>query len=334
MNIFITLDYELYFGPESGTPEKCILEPTTALLELVRPYGIKFTAFVDSGYLYALERQLEDYPELKKHYEQVSHQIRMLAAAGHGIELHVHPHWEDTFFDGEQWRMNTSRYKLADFPESEVSDIVTRYNTVLKSISGRAPVAYRAGGWCVQPFPPIGRALKKNGIHIDSSVYPKGYYKSNNQAFDFRGAPHYETQYSFSADPAKIDPEGSFVEIPISSYRVSPFFFWNFALKRLRSEPEHTSMGDGSAVPMSKKELIRYLTRPSNSVISMDGLKAGFLERSFGKYKEATANKGNFVIIGHPKAFTPFSLKVFEKFVRQHSKEHSFCTYTHPGKSY
>ncbi|MGK2860476.1 MAG: hypothetical protein ACSLE0_00965, partial [Chitinophagaceae bacterium] len=254
-----------------------------------------------------------------------------LADTGHGIELHVQPHWEDTFFDGKQWRMNTARYKLSDFQEPEVMEIVTRYTKVLQRISGKAPVAYRAGGWCAQPFPPIGRALKKNDIHIDSSVYPNGHYKSKNQAFDFREAPPYQTHYSFSTDPAQADTEGTFVEIPISSYRVSPFFFWNFALNRLTSSPEHKSMGDGNAVPISKKELLRYLTFPSNSVVSMDGFKADFLERSFRKYKEATANKGNFVIIGHPKAFTPFSLSIFKSFVHHHHKEHDFCTYAHPG---
>ena len=60
MNIYITLDYELFFGPDSGTVENCIIEPTEQLLNIVDPLGVKFVCFVDSGYLLALEKQMRD----------------------------------------------------------------------------------------------------------------------------------------------------------------------------------------------------------------------------------------------------------------------------------
>ena len=41
MNIYITLDYELFFAQESGSVEKSIIEPTQKLLDVVEHLGDK-----------------------------------------------------------------------------------------------------------------------------------------------------------------------------------------------------------------------------------------------------------------------------------------------------
>lgn len=328
MNIFITLDYELFFGIKSGSVEKCIIEPTQALLDIVESHGIKFTCFVDSGYLLALEKQMEDYPCLKEDYDKVTNQIKYLSQNGHGIELHIHPHWEDSYFDGSQWILNTTRYKLSDFDEKEVYRIVTNYTNVLKRVSGKPPVAYRAGGWSAQPFKVIGAALRANGITKDSTVYPGGYYQSQNQFFDFRSIPEYTTRYKFAHELTTPEIKGDFEEIPISSIKVGPTFFWSFALRKLKKEPEHVSYGDGAAIPMSKKEIIRLMTTSSYSVVSVDGYKSKLVSRAFSKYKQNIEDDGNFVLIGHPKAFTPYSLKKLEQFITETAQTDNYCTYS------
>src|SRR5690606_21790990 len=143
----------------SGSVEKCIIEPTEQLLQICDPLDVKFVCFVDAGYLWALEKFKTEFKHLEQDFHKVSAQIKKLSNQGHGIELHVHPHWEDSYYDGTRWVFDTSRYKLADFSDNDVMDIVTRYTGVLKNISGIAPVAYRAGGWSAQPFEPIKRAL-------------------------------------------------------------------------------------------------------------------------------------------------------------------------------
>ncbi|MDG3581302.1 hypothetical protein [Galbibacter pacificus] len=327
MNIYVTLDYELFFGARSGSVDKCIIEPTEALLKIVDPYNIKFVCFVDAGYLVQLERQKDQFLELQNDYNKVTQQIRYLADNGHGIELHVHPHWEDSYYDGRQWVFNTSRYKLSCFNQEEILDIVTRYNNVLKRVLGKAPVAYRAGGWSAQPFTPIKKALEKNNVFIDSTVYPNGYYNSANQVFNFRGVLQYKTEYNFSEDITKEDIHGSFKEIPISSFKLSPFFFWKFLIIKILKQKQHQSYGDGFALGMDKKEALRLLTLPSYSVVSIDGYKAKLLDKSFDKYIRKTSNSGNFVIIGHPKAFTPYSLKKITSFIEKRSSEHKFVIY-------
>ena len=186
MNIYITLDYELFFGTKSGSVDNCIIKPTEALLKIVEPYDIKFVFFVDVGYLVKLEEHKEQYSELQDDYLKITSQIKYLAKKGHGIELHIHPHWEDSYYDGNDWAFDTSRYKLADFSSEKIERIVTKYTKSLTRISGQTPKAYRAGGWSAQPFKEIGKALKANDIYIDSTVFPGGYYESSAQYYDFR----------------------------------------------------------------------------------------------------------------------------------------------------
>lgn len=327
MRIYITLDYELFFGPKTGTPEDCMLLPTSELMRISAPHGVRFTCFVDSGYLVALRRQQAEFPILEEHFDRVSAQLRDLVQQGHGVELHIHPHWEDSYYDGQCWQIDTSRYKLADFSKEEVRDIVERYTGVLAEITGKQPVAYRAGGWSAQPFAPIGEALSRQGIFTDSTVYPGGHYQSENQVFDFRGVPPYKTEYRFSQDLTREDPAGPFTEIPISAQRVSPLFYWKFAWTKLNKLPRHQPFGNGRAIVLSREGMIRSLTRSSVSVVSMDGYRSSQLKKAFRTYRKKTGDRGNFVIIGHPKAFTPYSLHTVKKFIEETSGSHQYRTF-------
>jgi len=146
-NILITLDYELFFGGDSGMVANCMLTPTHKLLEVLDRHNIKATFFVDSGYLVRAKAEQGKSEKLSKEYKAVVNQIKKLDEAGHSIQLHIHPHWEDSYHDGERWVMDTTRYKLHDFSEDEIDDIVYRYKKVLTDIVGDKVFAYRAGGW-------------------------------------------------------------------------------------------------------------------------------------------------------------------------------------------
>lgn len=328
MNIYITLDYELFFGEKSGSVEKCIIEPTNDLLRILDPYAVKAVFFVDAGYLYALKRQKEEHPQLQKDYAKISEQIKQLSKNEHGLELHIHPHWEDTFFSEDKgWIMNTSRYKIDDFSENKAIDIFDRYHNALAEISGKKAKAYRAGGWSAQPFSKIDNALRKQEIFIDSTVYPKGYYLSENQYFDFTNVPQYKTKYSFSKDLTIEDGEGPFTETPISSLRVSPVFFWKFALVKILKMKQHKAYGDGFAIKMEKHNIFKLLLKPSHTVISIDGYKASLIKKGIKRYRKNTNNQGNFVLIGHPKAFTKYSLTKVGQFVREYITTDNFTTF-------
>src|ERR1043166_4528695 len=152
MNIYITLDYEIYFGEQHGTVEKCIIYPTSELIRIAETHDVRFSFFVDCGFILKLDEFRGRFPVLEPDYKKITEQVRYLSSTGHDIQLHIHPHWEDSHFDGNKWIIDTRRYKLADFNEIEIADIVTRYKKVLTDLTGKKIFAYRAGGWCMQPF--------------------------------------------------------------------------------------------------------------------------------------------------------------------------------------
>lgn len=324
MRIYITLDYELFFGRISGSVEDCIIKPTQKLLEILDPHNIKLTLFVDAGYLMALKRQEEEFPQLSEDYNTIAAQIDELYQKGHSIQLHIHPHWEDSYFKNGKWEFNTNRYKLTDFNNAEILDIVSTYHNCIKEITKKPCTAYRAGGWSAQPFTAIGAALESENIFTDSTVFPGGYYQSEQQLYDFTQVPMHAPRYNFHNNLTTPVAQGKFLELPIAAHRVSPVFFWKFAYHKILKKPEHKAYGNGAAIAKQKDDVFRLLTRSSNSVVSIDGYKASYLKAAFNRYNNAKSNPQDFVIIGHPKAFTPYSLKKVGEFVKNYQATHSF----------
>ena len=323
MKAMLTLDYELFLGGNAGTLEKCILEPTEKLLAVLDPFGVKASFFVDSGYIYRLMVEKQRNPNLQSDYEKIIKQISYLYANGHDIQLHVHPHWEDCKFENDQWKMDTRRFKLSDFDKKTVADIVDRYMSVLENAIEDDVFAYRAGGWCIQPFDHISTALSERGITVDSTVYRDG--RSHN--FDFSGILHNDSVWRFSSDPLVKEDDGDFMEIPIAAMSVSPMFYWMLAITRKMGKEKHKIFGDGSSVPASKNDLFRLLTRFSTIAVSMDGYKSSLLWRAFKKHKRKQKGQGYFVVIGHPKTFSSYSLNKLQQFLSDHTDQCEFTTY-------
>lgn len=331
MNIYITLDYELFFGDSSGDIHSCLLEPTNQLLKICNDYNVKLCFFVDVGYLLALKRCGKQHQKLLNNYELIVAQLRDLSSNNHDIQLHIHPHWEDSFYDGHRWVFDFSRYRLVDFEQTEISRIVKEYKEELENIAKRPVFVHRAGGWCLQPFEKLANSLYQNGIFVDSTVFLNGYNHSSTHFFDFRNSPDDITIWKFEKDPLCKSVSGSFVELPIASLRVSPVFFWLMAWNKLFGDKNlHGTWGKGRPIKNSKKQLFRLLTRVTNSVVSIDGFKASYLDKAFvlylKKFKDNIQNE-HFVIIGHPKSISNYSLLKLESFIKLRKDQHRFTTY-------
>jgi len=321
MNVYFTFDYELFFGSNTGTALNGIVKPTNELITIASQHNVKFTFFVDSGYLIKLIEYKDKYEYVQKEYDLVFSQIKQLDKLGHSIQLHIHPHWEDSYFNGKKWIIDTSRYRLHQFNEDEIEDIVYRYKKVLTDIIGDKVFAYRAGGWCIQPFDKISKALKKNNIWLDSTVFYGGENLSQTHFYDFKNAPK-KDMWHFENDSIVEETEGFFTEVPISSIKLNPLFFWRFALTKKIASDLHKIYGDGKPVGASKKDILKMLVKSTYSCVSCDGYKSKLLEKSYSVYQKS-GNK-NFVIIGHPKAQTTFSLKNIKFFLSKYKKAKAF----------
>lgn len=326
MQALLTFDYELFFGTHTGSVDKCMIEPTNALLDLCRKYGIRMTFFVDVGYLIKAEEYAERYPQLQADLDSVFDQIADMIALGCSVQLHIHPHWERSHYDGGKWQIVTDGcYRLDDFSDEEITRIVRSYRTWLEQLTERPVLSYRAGGWCIQPFSRLKNVFRELGIKADSSVFPGGSFRSPHYDFDFTAVPRFAPAYRFSDDVCVPDPNGPFTEYPITSWKYSPLFYWRlYALGRLQPS-RHKMIGDGSflAQPGRKKSVLTHYTW---NHVSADGFYAGMLE----KQAAFCERKGmeHFVVIGHPKGLTVYALERLEAFIRRNQNKLAFRTFS------
>lgn len=324
MNIYITHDYEIYFGENHGTVEKCIIYPTSELIRIANKHQVFFSFFVDCGFLLKLDEYRKKYPQLEKEYKKITEQVKFLSDSGHDIQLHIHPHWEDSYYNGEKWIIDIKRYKLIDFSETEIADIVYRYKKALFEITGKLVFAFRAGGWCLQPFTKLKKAFIENQITLDSSVFRNGSFSSEHYSYDFRTAPDKDI-YHFDDEPTNETPSGYFTELPISGIRNSPLFFWRLFFLGRKNPKLHKPLGDGRAMPAPgyRKNL---LTKFTNNPASIDGYNAHLLGRVLNTLIKK--KRGHMVVIGHPKALSPYSIKKLEEFIEKNKEHHNFTTYS------
>lgn len=310
MNVHITFDYELFFGTYSGSAEKCILEPTLKLLELARKHQVYFTFFVDAGYIYQLQQHTYDASCLQT-LHQVSAQLNTILQEGHEIGLHIHPHWDDSFFKNGKWHINTSRYKASDFTKTELIDLFERYHTALKTITGHSCSSYRAGGWCIQPFPQIREALISQHIFTDSSVYKGGYHQFSAHSYDFRQAPE-ATEWRFDTDECIPVENGRFQELAITPCTLSPFFYWQLYLRMKLNPAVYKPIGDGNWLK-DKKKIYRQFYTSTPHFASCDGFFASRLMATYKQLKKQ--NLQRMVILGHPKSLAPYSFDALNDFI-------------------
>lgn len=324
MDIFLTFDYELFFGEKTGSVGKCMIEPTAKLLSIAKKYSIPMTFFVDVGYLIRLETESEKHKQLKSDLIKVKNQLTEIIENGCDIQLHIHPHWERSYFNGEKWILGTSEcYKLADFEEDELVHIVSFYKEYLETITHKKVHSFRAGGWCIQPFSRFANIFKEVGIQYDTSVFYGGFFESDQYQFDFRNAPQ-KSMYRFEDDVCVENKNGFFTEISITSLCYSPLFYWRLYVLGRLIPYRHKMVGDGIFLsqPGRKKSVLTNFTW---NHVSSDGYYASKLKIVRRQLQKNGVDK--MVVIGHPKSCTVFSFEQLEKFVKSNYINHAFRSF-------
>lgn len=326
--LLISVDYELFFGQSTGSSENCLIKPTEALVEILDKHQVKLSLFVDAGYLIKLNQYRTEHPHLADEYLKIKNQLLNLSKRGHDIQLHIHPHWHDSTYDNaDGWKMDTHRYRLQDFSDKDIENIVKSYRDILLECTTSDIFAYRAGGWCLQPFAKIATHLKNNDIWLDSTVFKGGYSSDELRAFDFRNHPESAT-WHFDTDPLVSNPQGDFLEIPISSMKTSPFFYWKLAATKLLNKGMFQHFGDGKAMLANKQYYRDRLVKGSFGPVMIDGVKASQLDQALNEHKKNNPKNAVFNVMGHPKSISEYSLKKLDAFLEKQNHLKSI-TYQH-----
>lgn len=326
MDVLLTLDYEMCNGLDSGTVQNCLITPTEELLKIIDKYNFKATFFIDTCFLIRLRQLKDNHVELERDWNLITQQISKLATEGHDIELHLHPNWYNATYVGGRWNSVMDDYKLSDMTSEEVDSMFSQGIKLLESLTKKKVVAFRAGAYCIQTLKNYPDLYRKYGIKIDSSVNRYHSVKTEKwEWFDYTTIPS-KYQYFFSSDVCVEDSNGDLIEVSIPSHRISFLKKYVSRYKMSKITLSRKPWGDGKAsvggalYSCFKKRWVRFIAhlKPIYIVASIDSVGSYYLDSIYMKEKKA----GNYLLImGHPKCFTPFSLRYFEKFLNERSSE-------------
>ena len=310
--ILLSYDYELFFGDKSGTVQKTLIEPTNLLLDKMDSVGYKGNFFVD--YLMLKYLGLESDEHCMEDYKAIISQLQDMIKRGHRIELHIHPHWVDAKYNGDgTWNYDDFRhYGLDSFSYDEVTEMFEEGTKILEDIAQEVDpsykvVAFRAGGWAIQPFEMVKAGFSKTGIKIDSSVASGVYIEKDNTVVDFRTAPA-KSYYRFNDDVCLEDKNGDYIEVPISSYYRDYFtsalsFVSNMLHRGGEKIPDGTHIRAADAA-VEKQSALERQNMPA--MFSLNNMPF----RTYLKIK--AFNRNLMCFIDHPKDFNCYTLKNIE----------------------
>jgi hypothetical protein len=309
----LTLDYELFFK-QSGTAQASIIYPTQELIRVLDKVNGKATFFVDALYLDKLKYTGGKHINT---YTQIESQLLNLVSNNHRIELHLHPHWIDAYWDDKTsaWIFPSYRhYKLNSLTENEIIDIFIKTVALLNNIARKVDkdysvMAFRAGGWEVEPFSKIKKAMIQSGIFIDSSVLPGAKYRG--EVHDLNYIDIQKTSwFQFTEDIGEQVENGIFTEIPVNSYVINSIEKIVKYVKRKINKQEALIYGDGIGIPLVKNNGLLSKIRSLKSFQTQEQFSLdGYVDSSLFCKKASKSNLNFLTIVSHPKTLTPSSLR-------------------------
>jgi hypothetical protein len=328
--LILSFDYELFLGKHSGTVDKCLLEPTKRIIDLLDENSIRHAIFfVDTTYLVRLSEMAVIYPTAKLDYENIVFQLQLLISKGHYIFPHLHPHWLDAIYlkESNTWDLsNTDKYRFHNISLEERELIFSQSIEILQRIIKPLKPNYfingfRAGGLSIQPFADFKPIFKKHSIKFEFSVLPEVFEIGKiGRSYDFRNAPH-NYIYKFEDNIIEQQSKGSFYQVPISKVDVSSIgaFFDKLWLKFNTVFKQDKSYGNGSGAQFSES------VDKSNKNFEPASIEWMQINKVW-RYKRYLQSNACMHFMSHPKMLTPVNIDAFSRFLSHVKKSYFLVT--------
>lgn len=334
LNLFLTFDYELYLGENFKSHDEVLFKPTSQIIDMLEKEGVTSTFFADVCSVFQHQKYgLDDYAI------KFSDQLREMIEHGQDVQLHIHPNWLRSSYVDDSWNIEIDHYKLHSFASEDGEDSI--YNIIrrgkkyiedcVRPISDTYRCkAYRAGGYCIQPEGELIKALRDNGIYIDSSVAMHQMDDNGIGAIDYRAVPH-SLGWNINADQGVLSPveadKADMYEIPVGGVKNRFYKMLGIPVSKIKLEGAK-GMGRGIALPETKRKKINRIAKAYNEFkiwfdsygkLSLDQRGALLLERDLKElYKEYGCDKKDayVAIICHPKLCNQISIDNMQEFVK------------------
>lgn len=349
IHVLFTLDYEIH-GNGEGSPLELMVAPTDRMLGQFDKFGARLTILADVAEILKFKEYGGEAAEDEFHYWKIEAQLRKAIQTGHDVQLHLHPSYFNTQYEGGRWRMDWSEYDFATLHPDRMRWMLRTGRDYLEALlrpvndSYRCNV-FRAANWAAQPSPNVVRSLIDAGFVVDTSVFKYG-HRAGRVNFDYSHAPSAVLPWRASEkDICVEDPDGRLWEAPIYCeqrwlgafltinrlYRVWQSYRHKFPKPRGEG-PASGSAGNNGRYAKARAGLWdRFFKNAWKADFNQCSGRqlVNTLKRVERIYDTARAEIP-FVLIGHSKLFTPFnqtSLEPFLKFVAAHPEKYCFSRF-------
>lgn len=327
-HLILTYDYELFLGRRSGTVAHCQIIPTETTLSILKKYNANAVFFTDTLQLVKL-KELADKgnSDAQKDFGLLKEQFEKIISLGHYIYPHIHTHWLDAGYDAtaHQWNLSdVSKYRFHQCSVEERREAFLHSLKILKDLilpvkPGYQFDAFRAGGWCIQPFDDFRNLFIENGIRYEMSVLPGFFSFTNAQYFDFTQCPGKEI-YRFEEDECTEKTDGRFIQLTVSSVPFSPI---HRALDRIWLKFSPRLIKNNLPAPGSGHASQPIIPQPESRKPGFDVMQ-NFKQRiaielltpvSMPLYKSFLKENHYMHFLSHPKMITRHQHLLFDRFL-------------------
>lgn len=320
--ISITLDHEIWMGKNYLPLKEVLLDPTYKLVQALEDVNVRATFFTDVCLPLAFKNNNPSC-ELSSFICDYEKQLKYLAQCRHDIQLHIHPHWYNASIDKHGCiSFNKEFYRLHNYGFSESSErcaykiISEGINYLNNTIRIENPsykcIAYRAGGFCVQPEIDLFKALYDNGIRIDSSVAMYGCHKGNDMFYNYKSFEHssFYVPIDGGFEKKSLFPvKNSLFEVAVGGYRTIGI---KNIICRINKQMNGEIRGCGMPLtPLNSSGLMNtYLFKKLHSIFcvpllmsidSYDSRSLYIMIKAFAANKDYVNKDVYLSLIGHPK---------------------------------
>ncbi len=331
IKLMLSYDHELSLGGAKSYDIN-LFQPTRELFRLASDLDVPLVLFSD---IWSAIR-FRDW-DSEGFYTPYRHQIEQAVREGHDVQLHIHPHWVDSTYDGQTFHPS-KRYKLADFkedaPPNDIAGVIGRGFDEMTQICNSIDddykcVAYRGGGYNLEPeTKTILSALMSRGVVLDSTIAKGMQYHSPVNRVDYRGMPTSANWFiSPDGSPSQAAERGMF-EVPIAAMPRTisnnvPFLIRRILNKKHRYRSTGFTIGSKAS---TKTNRISRLFPDSAWIVSFDGHARTANDVLATLRYHVQQHKVDELIVcsacSHPKFMGPYQRDVMATFIEKARAEY------------
>lgn len=329
LNICVTFDYELFMGNNYYPEKQVLIDPTEKIGNLLSEMGIQATFFADVCCpIRYRELGYYEFPDL------FDRQIQTLIQQNQDVQLHIHSNWIRANSIGEKVDFDRSDFRIHNWAKDgnyeQVQQIIRQgiqylQERLMPVKTDYRVIAFRAGGYCLQPEKKLIPILYDEGIRIDSSVCRGFSHDGDGMLYDYKKYPGKRNVYLndiYGLEDNHIAPiSNGILEIPVEGFSGVPYR--QIASKLNSRISDEAAKGYGMS--LEKRINIRptIVQRIKNSITATNMLTFDFyndrsmiymLEHIWRKEKYGKED-AYIAIISHPKGMTDKHIENMKKVI-------------------